>query len=122
MKELDDADYEWRAFLKRTLIDSYIDNKQITDANELASDLTKFIQGHLPNIFDDFYQYLVKFNFENACTIGYLFKSEIEFKIKHNLLTDGELKSIAASKWEHKVIYMIEKLKKTERYDYFSTR
>lgn len=61
LKDIDDADYEWRVFLERTLVEAYVDNKQIDEANNLANHLIKFIQSYLPQqFFDDFFEFLVK--------------------------------------------------------------
>jgi hypothetical protein len=59
LREIDDADYEWRAFLERTLVESYADNKQIDEANALARELLKFIRNYLPNTFEDYFEFLV---------------------------------------------------------------
>jgi uncharacterized membrane protein len=61
LRTIDDADYEWRAFLERTLVESYAENKQTEEANELARDLLKFIRNYLPNTFDDYFEFLVSF-------------------------------------------------------------
>lgn len=61
LKDIDDADYEWRVFLERTLVEAYVDNKQIDEANTLATNLIKFIQSYLaPSFFDEFFEFLVK--------------------------------------------------------------
>ena len=93
LKEIDDADYEWRAFLQRTLIEAYIDNKQFEEANDLAWELLRFIRNYLPNTFDDYF----------------------EFLIDNNLLNDEDVKSMSANKWELSAIYRIEKLKKSSK-------
>ncbi len=61
LREIDDVDYEWRAFLERTLIEAYIDDNQFDKAKILASELCKFIKTHLSNAFDDYFEYIVKF-------------------------------------------------------------
>jgi hypothetical protein len=63
LREIDDADYEWRAFLERTLVEAYADNKQMDEANALARELLKFIRNYLPNTFEDFFEFLVRFFF-----------------------------------------------------------
>lgn len=63
LKDIDDADYEWRVFLERTLVEAYIDNKQLDEANTLANSLIKFIQNYLPpSYFDDFFEFIVTDN------------------------------------------------------------
>jgi hypothetical protein len=60
LREIDDADYEWRAFLERTLIESYLDKRHIEEACSLASELSKFIQNYLPSMFEDFFEFMVR--------------------------------------------------------------
>lgn len=61
LKDIDDADFEWRATLERTLIEAYIDNKQVNEANSLAAELNKFIKANVPNMFDEYFEFLVGF-------------------------------------------------------------
>jgi hypothetical protein len=61
LNELDDADYEWRAFLEHLLIEAYLENKQDQEAKALAAELTKFIRKKVPQNFDEFFQFLVLF-------------------------------------------------------------
>ena len=64
LREIDDADFEWRAILERTLIEAYLDNKQIDEAKHLAVELNKFIKKNLKNLFDDFFEFLVNCSFK----------------------------------------------------------
>ena len=59
LNEIGDADREWRATLERTLIESYIDNKQIDEAKSLAAELNVFIRKNLPGLFEDYFEFLV---------------------------------------------------------------
>ncbi len=59
LKEINDADHEWRATLERTLIEAYIDGKQFEEAKSLAVELNSFIKKNLPSLFDDFFEFLV---------------------------------------------------------------
>ena len=59
LREIDDADFEWRATLERTLIESYIDNKQIDEAKSAAAELNVFIKKNLKNMFDEFFELVV---------------------------------------------------------------
>ncbi|CAF0909353.1 unnamed protein product [Brachionus calyciflorus] len=59
LRDIDDADYEWRAFLEKTLIEAYVDDKQINEANSLAIELLKFIENYLPNQYEEFFEFLV---------------------------------------------------------------
>lgn len=93
LKEIDDNDYEWRLFLEKTLIEGYLENRETTEAARVASSLLKFIEKFLPQMFDDFF----------------------EFMIHKSLITDDEAAKISSSKWELEAIYRIEKLKFNER-------
>ena len=93
LKEIDDNDYEWRLFLEKTLIECYLENRDTTEAARVASSLLKFIEKFLPQMFDDFF----------------------EFMINKSLITDDEAVKISSSKWELEAIYRIEKLKFNER-------
>jgi hypothetical protein len=59
LNELDDSDYEWRAFLEHLLVEAYLENKQEQEAKSLASDLAKFIRKNVPQNYDEFFQFLV---------------------------------------------------------------
>ena len=59
LRDIEDADYEWRAVLERTLVEAYIDNKQLNEANGLAAELNKLIKTNVPNMFDDYFEFLV---------------------------------------------------------------
>ena len=59
LNEINDTDREWRATLERTLIESYIDNKQIEEAKSLAAELNVFIRKNLPGLFEDYFEFLV---------------------------------------------------------------
>ena len=63
LREIDDADFEWRAILERTLIESYIDNKQIDEAKSLAAELVGFIKKNLKNIFEEFFEFIVSIHY-----------------------------------------------------------
>lgn len=93
LREIDDADYEWRAFLERTLVEAYLDNKQLDEANVLAKELQRFIRNYLPDMFNDYFEFLVY----------------------NGLLNDEDLRLISSRKWELSAVYRIEKLKKITR-------
>ena len=60
LKEIDDPDYEWRAFLCRTLVEAHIDDHRAGDASLLAKETLQLMREHLPNMFDEFYEYMVR--------------------------------------------------------------
>ncbi len=93
LKEIDDNDYEWRLFLEKTLIECYLEKRETTEATRVASSLLKFIEKFLPQMFDDFF----------------------EFMIHKSLITDDEAVKISSFNWELEAIYRIEKLKFHER-------
>ncbi|RNA03098.1 cilia- and flagella-associated 46-like [Brachionus plicatilis] len=90
---IDDPDHEWRAFLEKTLIEAYLDSEQISEASSLASDLLNFVQKHLPDHFEEYF----------------------EFIINKNLIDDEELKALTVGRWELDIIYRIERLKKPSK-------
>ncbi len=59
LREIDDADYEWRAFLERTLVEAYLDANQRKEAIRLSSELFKFIEKSLPIMYDEFFEFMV---------------------------------------------------------------
>ncbi len=59
LREIDDADYEWRIFLEKTLVEAYIDNKQKNEASNLAKQLLVLVQKTLPNYYDELFEYMV---------------------------------------------------------------
>ena len=99
LREIDDLDYEWRVFLEKTLIEAYLDNKQLVEASKLANELLGFV--------------------EKKCvaSMGVSFYDELfEFMVRHDLIgQDTELMAKLISgvnaRWELQAIYRIEKLK-----------
>lgn len=65
LKEIDDADYEWRSFLEKTLIEAYLDDKKTTEANKLANELLKFTQSYMPENLDAYFKFLVSLQEKN---------------------------------------------------------
>ena len=59
LREVDDADYEWRVFLERTLVEALLDGQQGDEASTLTSELIKFIQSYLPAAFEEFFEFIV---------------------------------------------------------------
>ena len=61
LREVDDNDHEWRAFLERTLVESYLDANEKKEAMRLSAELFKFIERSLPMIFDEIFEFMVIF-------------------------------------------------------------
>ncbi len=58
-KEIDDPDYEWRVFLEKTLIESYLDKNQKNEAITLANQTLILIESKLNNYYDEFFEFMV---------------------------------------------------------------
>ena len=89
LREIDDPDSEWRVFLEKTLVESYIDNDQHAEASKAAIQLLNFIETNNKSFYDEFFEYMVK----------------------HELISQDYLLKVTPSKWELMAIYRMEKLK-----------
>ena len=60
LKEINDNDYEWRVFLEKALIESYLDDHNSKEAINVAASLFMFIEKSLPAMFDEYFEFMVK--------------------------------------------------------------
>lgn len=89
LREIDDPDSEWRVFLEKTLVESYIDNNQHAEASKAAIQLLNYIETNNKSFYDEFF----------------------EFMVKHDLISQDDLLKVTPAKWELMAIYRMEKLK-----------
>lgn len=60
LRLVDDSDHEWRAFLEKILIESYLDNEQHSEASSLASDLLTFVAKYQNDQLEEYFEFMVK--------------------------------------------------------------
>ena len=61
LSDINDADYEWRVFLEKTLVEALLDNSQQTEAAACASNLLELIEKHHDSFYDEFFEFMVLF-------------------------------------------------------------